>query len=93
MLTRFEKARVLGARSLQIAMGAPILIKTTSTLNDPYEIAQKEFEAQVLPITVIRMAPNGEEIKLDLKWFNGKTEEQNIEGQGKAALWDLPREI
>ena len=50
--TRFETTRIISARSLQIAMGAPILIKTN--LSDPKDIARKEFADNVLPITVRR---------------------------------------
>ena len=52
--TRYEKARIIGARALQIAMGAPILIERPKDLYDPIEIAKMEFEAGVLPITVRR---------------------------------------
>lgn len=52
--TRFEKARIIGARALQIAMGAPILIKVPRGMVDPVEIAKREFEANVIPITVKR---------------------------------------
>ena len=51
-LTRFEKTRIISARALQIAMGAPVLIKTD--LGKPKEIAITEFEKNVLPITVKR---------------------------------------
>ena len=50
-LTRFELARIVGARALQLAMGAPLLIKGIKT-NDVVEIAKAEFEKGVLPITV-----------------------------------------
>ena len=50
--TKYEKARIIGARALQIAMGAPILINTEKT--DPIEIALEEFERGVIPITVRR---------------------------------------
>lgn len=50
--TRFERARIIGARALQIAMGAPILIETSK--NEPLEIAIEEFEKGVIPITVRR---------------------------------------
>ena len=50
--TRFEKARIIGSRALQIAMGAPILIETDKS--DPLEIAKEEFERGVIPITVRR---------------------------------------
>ncbi|MDI6888268.1 MAG: DNA-directed RNA polymerase subunit K [Methanocellales archaeon] len=52
--TRFEKARIIGARGLQIAMGAPVLISTKSY--DPIDIAMLEFEKGVIPITVKRMS-------------------------------------
>lgn len=51
-LTRYEVARIISARALQIAMGAPVLIKTS--LADPKEIAKVEFREGVLPITVKR---------------------------------------
>ncbi|WP_456369270.1 DNA-directed RNA polymerase subunit K [Geoglobus sp.] len=50
--TRFEKARIIGARALQIAMGAPVLIDTES--KNPLDIAKDEFERGVIPITVKR---------------------------------------
>jgi DNA-directed RNA polymerase subunit K len=53
--TKYEKARIIGARALQVAMGAPILIKTESM--DPVQIARSEFEENVLPITVRRIKP------------------------------------
>jgi DNA-directed RNA polymerase subunit K len=51
--TRYEKARIVGARSLQISMGAPLLINTSSI--DPLEIADEEFRKQKIPITVKRV--------------------------------------
>ena len=56
--TRFEKARIIGARGLQISMGAPILIKVPEDLIDPIDIAMQEFEKGVLPITVKRSMNN-----------------------------------
>ncbi|MGD0718304.1 MAG: DNA-directed RNA polymerase subunit K [Thermoplasmata archaeon] len=50
--TRFERARILGARALQISLGAPILIDLPPTMIDPVEIAEREFAADVIPITV-----------------------------------------
>ncbi|NAS89379.1 DNA-directed RNA polymerase subunit K [ANME-1 cluster archaeon AG-394-G21] len=50
--TKYEKARIIGARALQIAMGAPVLIETEE-LNST-EIAIEEFEKGVVPITVKR---------------------------------------
>ena len=52
--TRFERARILGARALQISLGAPILIDVLPSLVDPVEIAELEFAAGRIPITVRR---------------------------------------
>jgi len=52
--TRFERARILGARALQVSLGAPILIDVPPTLVDPVEIAEREFAAGRIPITVRR---------------------------------------
>jgi len=53
--TRFEKARIIGARALQISMGAPsTLAKIPKEVIDPVEIAMLEFEEEAIPITVRR---------------------------------------
>ena len=64
--TKYEIARILGARSLQLAMDAPILLKLSkqelNDLNfDVLKIAEKELEAGVLPITVKRPLPKKSE--------------------------------
>ena len=64
--TRYEIARILGARSLQLAMDAPVLLKMgkeeEEDLNfDTLRIAEKEFESDVLPITVKRPLPKKSE--------------------------------
>ena len=55
--TRFERARILGARALQISLGAPILIDVPEGLIDPVELAEREFGAGVIPI-MVRRGPN-----------------------------------
>jgi DNA-directed RNA polymerase subunit K len=50
--SRYEKARIIGARALQIAYGAPVLVETERT--QPILIAAQEFDAGVLPFTVHR---------------------------------------
>jgi len=50
--TRYERARIIGARALQVSMGAPLLIKTAKI--DPLEIALEEFTCNKIPITVKR---------------------------------------
>ncbi len=51
--TRFEKARIIGARALQIALGAPVLVDVPEG-STPLQAAIIEFERGVIPITVIR---------------------------------------
>jgi len=53
--TRFEKARIIGARALQLSMGAPtILADIPKDLIDPVEIAMREYDEGAIPITVKR---------------------------------------
>jgi len=54
--TRYERARIVGARALQISMGAPVLVRTDKI--DPMEIALAEFEANRIPIAVRRHIGN-----------------------------------
>lgn len=49
--TRYERARIVGARALQISMGAPILAKNVMTV-EPIEVAMLELEQGFIPITV-----------------------------------------
>ncbi|MFP8958629.1 DNA-directed RNA polymerase subunit K [Natronosalvus vescus] len=49
---RYEKARILGARALQVSYGAPVLIDTDQA--EPILIAAEEYDAGVLPFTVHR---------------------------------------
>lgn len=51
--TRFEKARIIGARALQISLGAPILVDSENMI-DPVDIAMKEYDENIVPITVTR---------------------------------------
>ena len=55
--TRYEKARIISARALQIAQGAPVLIKLDKDVTDPSEIARIEWGAGVIPIDIKRI-PN-----------------------------------
>jgi DNA-directed RNA polymerases I, II, and III subunit RPABC2 len=68
-ITRFEKARIVGARSLQISMGAPILIDTNKAYSNPIDIAVKELESGILPITIRRTLPDGTFQDIPLKWL------------------------
>lgn len=51
---KFEKARLVGARALQLAMGAPVLVKVNKKEDTYIDIAKKELEKGMLPITVKR---------------------------------------
>ena len=53
--TRFEITRIISARTLQLSMGAPPLVRTESLIAQ--EIAKKEFDMNILPITVKRLMP------------------------------------
>ncbi len=68
-LTRFEKARIVGARALQIAMGAPILVQPSEKLSNPIDIALKELETGILPMTVRRTLPDGAFQDIPLRWL------------------------
>jgi DNA-directed RNA polymerase, subunit K/omega len=54
MYTRFEKARIIGARALQISYGAPVLTDYPEDMLDPIDIAMLEYEKGLVPITVVR---------------------------------------
>lgn len=60
--TRFEKARIIGARSIQIELGAPVLIDVPEEFTDPIDIAKLEFEKDAIPMTIVRRLPNGQRI-------------------------------
>lgn len=66
-LTRFEKARVIGARALQISMGAPVLVDTSRSSKSPIDIALMELEQGVLPISIRRTLPDGESQNIPLR--------------------------
>jgi DNA-directed RNA polymerase subunit K/omega len=59
-LTRYEKARIVGARALQISFGAPILVERQIGMIDPIKIAQSELKSGILPLTIRRELPDGE---------------------------------
>ena len=58
-LTRFERARITGARSLQLSLGAPSLIKIPDEIKDSVSLASLELDARALPISIRRVLPNG----------------------------------
>ncbi len=52
--TRFEKARIVGARALQLSMGAPPLIEMPAEVRNPVQVAMREYAADAIPLTVKR---------------------------------------
>jgi DNA-directed RNA polymerase I, II, and III subunit RPABC2 len=57
-LTRFERARIVGARALQISLGAPILVELPQKMSDPIDIALRELMEGALPMTLRRVLPD-----------------------------------
>ncbi|BGP54651.1 hypothetical protein JCM8202_001052 [Rhodotorula sphaerocarpa] len=57
-MTKYERARILGTRALQISMNAPVLVPLEGE-SDPLEIAQKELAAKKIPLVVRRFLPDG----------------------------------
>jgi len=57
-LTKYERARVLGTRALQISMNAPVLVDTGGE-TDPLLIALKELQEKKIPLVVRRYLPDG----------------------------------
>lgn len=61
-LTKYEKARIIGARALQISMGAPFMLKFSKKdieemRYNTIEIAKREFAAGVVAIGIRRVLP------------------------------------
>jgi len=59
-LTRFESARIMGARALQLSLGAPPFISIPKDAATSLDIAIKELEDRVIPITIRTTLPNGD---------------------------------
>jgi len=59
----------VGARALQIAMGAPILVQPSETLSNPIDIALAELESGILPMTLRRTLPDGAYQDIPLGWL------------------------
>ena len=59
-LTRFEKARIMGARALQLSLGAPPFIDIPETAATSLDIAMEELDQRLIPISIRRVLPNGD---------------------------------
>ena len=64
-LTRFERARLISARALQLAFGAPPMTKAPADLTS-IELASLEFDKKVLPLSILRRFPSGETHRIEL---------------------------
>jgi DNA-directed RNA polymerase subunit K/omega len=60
----------VGARALQIAMGAPILVEPAQGEISPIGIAVTEFDKKILPITIRRTLPDGSYQDIPIKWLS-----------------------
>ena len=68
-LTRFEKARIMGARALQLSLGAPPFIPIPKTARISLDISMEELEQKVIPITIRRVLPNGDYQNIPIDYF------------------------
>lgn len=100
--TKYEIARIIGARALQIAMDAPLLLKLSedelkSMQYDSLRIAEKEFEEGILPISINRPMPKLRKAKLaaikeevasdeDLVAKEQEVEKEVVEGAAELGL-------
>ncbi|KAI1239157.1 hypothetical protein IHE44_0012268 [Lamprotornis superbus] len=70
-MTKYERARVLGTRALQIAMCAPVMVELEGE-TDPLLIAMKELKARKIPIIIRRYLPDGSyedwEVGIPFQW-------------------------
>jgi DNA-directed RNA polymerase I, II, and III subunit RPABC2 len=68
-LTRFERARITGSRSLQLSLGAPPMIKVPNDANSSIALAVAEIEHKALPISIRRILPNGQYQDIPTDWM------------------------
>ena len=69
-LTRFEKARIMGARALQLSLGAPPFIPIPKDARISLDISMAELEQKVIPITIRRVLPNGDYQNIPIDYFD-----------------------
>ena len=68
-LTRFEKARIMGSRALQLSLGAPPFIDFSKNISTSLEIAMEELHQRVIPIVIRRTLPNGDYQNITIEQF------------------------
>ena len=72
VLSRYERARVVGARALQVSQGAPVLIDVDSEEFQPITVAKQELKARVLPVGFMRKIPNGTYQIIPVQWLEDR---------------------
>ena len=68
-LTRFEKARIMGSRALQLSLGAPPFIDFSKNISTSLEIAMEELHQKIIPIVIRRTLPNGDYQNIPIDQF------------------------
>ena len=68
-LTRFEKARIMGARALQLSLGAPSFVEIPKNATTSLQIAMEELNKRLIPIVIKRTLPNGDYQNIPLEQF------------------------
>ena len=68
-LTKYEKARIMGARALQLSLGAPPFIPIPKTARISLDISMEELKQRVIPITIRRVLPNGDYQNIPIDYF------------------------
>ena len=72
-LTRVEKARIMGARALQLSLGAPTFIDIPETAATSLDIAMEELDQRLIPISIRRVLPNGDFQNIPLFDFSNES--------------------
>ena len=72
ILTRFEKARIMGARALQLSLGAPTFIEIPESARTSLDIAMEELDQRLIPISIRRVLPNGDFQNIPLYEFKNE---------------------
>merc|ERR1719262_1254909 len=80
-MTKYERARILGTRALQISMNAPVMVELAGE-TDPLAIALKELKAEKIPIIVRRYLPDG-------SYEDWAVSELILEGEGTLLTDDI----
>jgi DNA-directed RNA polymerases I, II, and III subunit RPABC2 len=58
-MTKYERARILGTRAMQISRNAPVMVELEPSETDPLVIAEKELREKKIPFIIRRYLPDG----------------------------------